>query len=498
MFMKRVLLVTLVAACSPLFAQVLINPATGNGYVLTGPVADITAARSAANSMGGYLVAINDAAEQAWLGANFGVGRFWIGLSDEITEGTFLWDSGEPFIYSNWCAGEPNNAGGIEDYAEILGGGCWNDQPANGNFLIAEGIVELPGFGVPAFQANRAEAMFDLNGMVGSVYQPSRVTTCVGAPTVVNMNAAVGAGWELIIRLGALAGAGAGGLTLADGQVLNVPLSGAVFLNGGGATPLFVPFPGLISAPVTPTLASVISAQMVVLDGTLPLGLALSGPGELTTLAGGGISSVAGPTGDDVSVTVDVASAPLCWCPSGVQFFGATYSNLGIASNGRVMFGATDDDFSASIAEALTDQPFVGVWTDLSPNVGGSVTATSPAPGIVRVDYSGVPYFGQAVATASFGIELNCFTGDVMIDGVQGIMQDPSNVPMFLGVSPGVVGPATDPGASVFMPGAVGAAGAATDMTYEFGAGSVPAVAAGVTTLLLTPDGGGNYTWFAF
>ena len=57
----------------------------------------------------------------------------WIGLSDQIEENAWVWDSrtsgfvnwngGEP---NNW-GGEPNNWGGNEDCVQLTGRGRWND-----------------------------------------------------------------------------------------------------------------------------------------------------------------------------------------------------------------------------------------------------------------------------------------------------------------------------------------------------------------------------------
>jgi hypothetical protein len=58
-------------------------------------------------------------------------GNPWIGLSDAVTEGAFRWITGEPYAYTNWGPGEPNNAGN-EDYANYLFNGFtskWNDLP---------------------------------------------------------------------------------------------------------------------------------------------------------------------------------------------------------------------------------------------------------------------------------------------------------------------------------------------------------------------------------
>ncbi|MDE0323154.1 MAG: lectin-like protein [Candidatus Poribacteria bacterium] len=61
-----------------------------------------------------HLVAINDAAEQAWLEAVFGRKFYWIGLSRVPTTGAlskrtkkwWQWDNGDPITYANWLPNE--------------------------------------------------------------------------------------------------------------------------------------------------------------------------------------------------------------------------------------------------------------------------------------------------------------------------------------------------------------------------------------------------------
>ncbi len=91
------------------------NPSNGHVYMLTSASTTIQSARAEAAAAGGYLVAINDAAEQAWLVSTFPGQILFIGLSDEISEGTYLWDSGEPFAFSAWCPGEPTNGPFVDE-----------------------------------------------------------------------------------------------------------------------------------------------------------------------------------------------------------------------------------------------------------------------------------------------------------------------------------------------------------------------------------------------
>ena len=85
-----------------------------------------TDARQACINMGGHLVTSTSLAENNFL---FGLWpNGWIGLTDEQTEGVWKWVTGEPYSWSYWNSGEPNNAGN-EDYIQFVGGGRWNDLP---------------------------------------------------------------------------------------------------------------------------------------------------------------------------------------------------------------------------------------------------------------------------------------------------------------------------------------------------------------------------------
>lgn len=114
-----------------------------------------TEAEAAAVTMGGHLVAINDAAEESWLRtAISSAERLWIGLNDAASNGTFVWSNGDAVTYTNWAGGEPNNCCGGETYVVVnwLSSGQWNDLPDTGAGFAGghRGIVEVARVPEPA------------------------------------------------------------------------------------------------------------------------------------------------------------------------------------------------------------------------------------------------------------------------------------------------------------------------------------------------------------
>ena len=104
------------------------NNYNGHSYYRSTGNAYWTDARTACTNMGGHLVTVTTSAENSFIFGLWPSG--WIGLTDEITEGTWRWVTGETYSYTSWNPGEPNNAGN-EDYVQFVGGGKWNDLPNN-------------------------------------------------------------------------------------------------------------------------------------------------------------------------------------------------------------------------------------------------------------------------------------------------------------------------------------------------------------------------------
>ncbi|MFX1517705.1 MAG: lectin-like protein, partial [Promethearchaeota archaeon] len=83
-------------------------------------------AKAACEALGGHLVTIGSYEENTFVSNLAGANTVWLGFSDAATEGTWKWVTGESVTYTNWHPGEPNNAYD-EDYAQMYGGGTWND-----------------------------------------------------------------------------------------------------------------------------------------------------------------------------------------------------------------------------------------------------------------------------------------------------------------------------------------------------------------------------------
>ena len=116
----------------------------GSRYLVTDTAMTWSNAQAYAESIGGYLVTINDASEEQWLKQTFGTTQeLWIGLSDKETEGTFKWASGEAVEYTNWVPNEPNNGGGNSDYVRMNFG---NRDSGWGDYYHSKylpGIIEI-------------------------------------------------------------------------------------------------------------------------------------------------------------------------------------------------------------------------------------------------------------------------------------------------------------------------------------------------------------------
>jgi hypothetical protein len=96
-----------------------------------------TAAKTTCAALPGHVAIVTSAEQNAVIdGMTRGTDAF-LGATDEVTEGTFLWVDGSPLTYTHWRAGEPSNGGAGGTYTEncmVIEGrktpsDTWDDRP---------------------------------------------------------------------------------------------------------------------------------------------------------------------------------------------------------------------------------------------------------------------------------------------------------------------------------------------------------------------------------
>ncbi len=162
------------------------NPVTGHDYLYFGGARPWVEAEAYAVSLGGHLVTINNAAEDAWLVATFGT-EYFIGFNDRAVEGAWVWVSGEPVTFTNWLVDEPNDSAPGEDVAMI-----WNRPPIGWNDIPIESwspfVVEVAADTTPPEITVPASITVDATGPGGAAVaytvtatddtDPGPVVTC--------------------------------------------------------------------------------------------------------------------------------------------------------------------------------------------------------------------------------------------------------------------------------------------------------------------------------
>ncbi|MFY0631873.1 MAG: Ig-like domain-containing protein [Flavobacteriaceae bacterium] len=128
----------------------------GNYYYVSNSGATWTDAVTQAVALGGNLVTMNNASENTFVRTeldNAGVtGSAWIGFNDVDTDGTFVWQSGEPVSFFLWSNPQPDGAGS-QDGVVILSGGLWDDQATSLTHVYvieaSSGFADADSDGVP-------------------------------------------------------------------------------------------------------------------------------------------------------------------------------------------------------------------------------------------------------------------------------------------------------------------------------------------------------------
>ncbi|GFS11089.1 C-type lectin domain family 4 member M [Elysia marginata] len=105
-----------------------LNMANKHCYKLFKSPKNYTAAEADCADKAGTLATASDLQEQNFLAdLTKSTQEIWLGLSDSLVEGTFRWVDGKLLDFTNWNAGEPNNAN-EEDCGQMVKNKKWNDK----------------------------------------------------------------------------------------------------------------------------------------------------------------------------------------------------------------------------------------------------------------------------------------------------------------------------------------------------------------------------------
>jgi hypothetical protein len=105
-----------------------VDPASQHCYLLFTNGERWTDAETACHALGAHLASIASAGENTFVDTLISDRTVWLGASDTTTEGSWLWNTGETVVFTNWDSGQPDNGSGSEDCALMRGSGRWNDD----------------------------------------------------------------------------------------------------------------------------------------------------------------------------------------------------------------------------------------------------------------------------------------------------------------------------------------------------------------------------------
>lgn len=119
----------------------------GSKYFCSSTSFTYAQAKSLAIQQGGYLAVICDQAENDFITSKLTPNVAWIGFSDEVKEGTFIWANGASCTYTNWSGSEPNNGHNTDEFTganqAVLqkNSGKWLDRNGQAKYKF---ILEVP------------------------------------------------------------------------------------------------------------------------------------------------------------------------------------------------------------------------------------------------------------------------------------------------------------------------------------------------------------------
>jgi hypothetical protein len=175
-----IILITAMVSIAYADTSQLENTASGHWYQRIDTIMNWHDAKNYAESQGGYLATITSQNEQDFLWNNFGnvIDDFiWLGATDEVTEGTWQWVTGETFwlggqpvnnAYTNWGLNEPDDLGAGQDYLAFFAksyghNGGWDDFGPPIDYHEKPFIIEW-NFSPPVVPEPISSVMFVVGG----------------------------------------------------------------------------------------------------------------------------------------------------------------------------------------------------------------------------------------------------------------------------------------------------------------------------------------------
>jgi Lectin C-type domain len=170
-------------ARAEIIAGPITNPANGHDYYLLSPNT-WTASEAEAESLDGTLAIIKNAEDQKWIFSTFSAyegtnHNLWIGLHRSFHGGALVWVTGEKLVYANWAGGQPDNAGGIQDFVFMASAtrpwgfpaGSWADATDSElvDSIVPNGVVELQG------KANKLSLSKAERALIGNWYEGGNI-----------------------------------------------------------------------------------------------------------------------------------------------------------------------------------------------------------------------------------------------------------------------------------------------------------------------------------
>jgi cysteine-rich repeat protein len=396
-----------------------VDPATGRCFVAyDGVQHSYQDAAAMCVALGGHLPTITSAGEDAAAFAAVRAGDTpWLGGDDIAVEGAFGWLTGEPFGYSDFHAGKPDNAGDA-DCLQYLADGTWSDAAcatgsATGTLCELELAQPTPAFATGG-GGTRALAVADLNGDGhADIAAINPANNTVG---VLLGDGAGGFAAPVTYATGTGPAAIAAGDFDGDGRidlaVVNATAGTVGILRGTGGGAFTAGASIAIAAGATAIAAGDLDG-----DGNLDLAIAASGTVQLLHGNGSGGFSALGSvvvTGAPAAITIgdfnhdgkpDLAlttpAAVLVVTATGLGVFGLPVT-LATVTGARGI-AARDLDGDGNVDLAVATSAGVSVWFGGTLGLGSVVNLTAAGAQFVAAgDFDGDGSVDLAAVTGNF------------------------------------------------------------------------------------------------